>query len=402
MHTQLGFLSVLSWASSFFLALGACTTAPAAEFAQTAPGPNDFQVHYIDVGSGDCIWIHTGDDGIPGNGKLEGYNILIDGGDAPSFGHVDGYATALKYLTEDDKLPKGSTIDWMVLSHPHSDHCGGLDNFLDEYDVLNILDPGADEVNSDGVPKSQRPRTMYGKFFLKASTEVVNGAKANYIWGIPDDLVLDWGSELEVKILHSSSVIHGTHVNDTSIVFSLGFTDPTDGPTFLFTGDAEKGAEIEMLAEHGAALKADVLKAGHHGSKTSSTDAFLRAVQPKHFVVSSGNRKFSGTMLPSQSTLDRVMAISAELGLGTTIWRTDRGDKTPTMVPEKEEAGDDTVVAWVSGGVFSINYFDLAGADDTGSSDSALDSLRCQAITNAGTQCKRARPDGEDFCWQHD
>jgi len=362
----------------------------------TSPQPTDFQVHYIDVGSGDCIWIHTGDDGIPGNGRLEGYDILIDGGDAPMFGHVNGYETAVAYLTEDDRLPVGSTIDWMILSHAHADHCGGLDDFLDDYEVLNILDPGANPLNSDEVSLTQVQNSVYGKFFMKASTEIVDGKKANYHWGIPDDLEIDWGEELQVQVLHSSATIVGDHLNDTSIVFSVGFTDPADGPTFLFTGDAEEDAEAEMVLEHGAALKADVLKAGHHGSKTSSTQAFLEAVQPQHVVISSGNRKFSGTRLPSEETLTRIQQVSDSMALGTTIWRTDRDDKHPTLIPEREEAGDDGVVAWVVNGALQIQYVDQLASDE------AFDLTRCQATTLAGTQCKRVRPHGEDFCWQHD
>lgn len=242
---------------------------------QAGPGPTDFQVHFIDVGTGDCIWIHTGDDGIPGNGKLEGFNIIIDGGDAPSFGRVDGYQAASQYLTEDDKLPKGSTIDWLVATHPHSDHCGGLDNFLDDYDVLNILDPGHDPVNEDGVPASQRPGSVYGKFFGRASTEMVDGVKSDFLWGLPDDLMLDWGDELNVEVLHSSTEIIDNDLNNTSIVLALSFTDASGGPSFLFTGDAEKAVETSLATELGPELQTDVLKAGHHGSKSSSTKLFL-------------------------------------------------------------------------------------------------------------------------------
>jgi len=208
---------------------------------------SDFQVHYIDVGTGDCIWIKTADDGIPNNGRMEGLNIIIDGGDAPSFGRVDGYEAASKYLTEDDKLPKGAEIDWMIMSHPHSDHCGGLDNFLDDYEVLNILDPGHDPLNADGIPATQRPSSVYGRFFSKAATEIANGHKANYAWGIPADFELDWGSELAVQVLHSSSTVIDGDLNNTSIVLLVAFADSPDGPSFLFTGDAEEAVEEHLV-----------------------------------------------------------------------------------------------------------------------------------------------------------
>ena len=107
------------------------------------------QVHFIDVGTGDCIWIHTGDDGIDGNGLMEGYNIIIDGGDWGRFGRSNGYDVASEYLGQSDRLPFGSAIDWMILSHPHSDHNGGLHGFLQDYDVRNILDPGEYAFNKD-------------------------------------------------------------------------------------------------------------------------------------------------------------------------------------------------------------------------------------------------------------
>lgn len=125
-----------------------------AEALPAEPVASELEVHFLDVGTGDCIWIRTGDDGVDGNGQFEGLNILIDGGDQPSFGRVDGYTAASAYLTEDDRLPKGRSIDWLILSHPHSDHCGGLDEILDDYEVLRILDPGHDPLNEDGVPAS--------------------------------------------------------------------------------------------------------------------------------------------------------------------------------------------------------------------------------------------------------
>ena len=75
------------------------------------------QVHFLDVGTGDSIWIHTGDDRIEGNGRLEGYNIVIDGGDWGRFGRANGYDVASDYLGQSDRLPFGSTIDLMILSH---------------------------------------------------------------------------------------------------------------------------------------------------------------------------------------------------------------------------------------------------------------------------------------------
>ena len=86
------------------LTLLACITSTYAQNSEEL-----LQVHFIDVGTGDCIWIHTGDDGIDGNGRMEGYNIIIDGGDWGRFGRVNGYNTISEYLGQSDRLWSGYT-----------------------------------------------------------------------------------------------------------------------------------------------------------------------------------------------------------------------------------------------------------------------------------------------------
>ena len=338
------------------------------------------QVHFIDVGTGDCIWIHTGDDGIKGNGILEGYNIIIDGGDWGRFGRADGYAAASEYLGQGDRLPSGSTIDWVILSHAHSDHNGGLYGFLRDYDVRNILDPGHDKTNDAGEPDRERPRTAYGRFFQAASTELVaTGESANFVWGIPDTLkTLNWGSELDAEILWSSSEIVDDDLNNTSIVLRLGFTAADHDIAFLFTGDAEHAVEEILVAERANGLRATVLKAGHHGSNSSTTEAFLEKVRPQHVVITAGNQSFSGTMLPRAETLTRIENVSKKLNLDTCVWRTDHADKTPVLRPVGEETGDDTVLAKTDGVTLSIDYV-LPRASTT-----TLDPSRCGAMTKAG------------------
>jgi len=353
------------------------------------------QVHFIDVGTGDSVWIHTGDDGIPGNGVLEGLNIVIDGGDWGRFGRADGYLSASEYLGQAERLPFGSTIDWLILSHPHSDHNGGLFGFLEDYDVKNILDPGHDKTSDDGQPDRERPLSAYGRFFQKASTEILStGGQAQFLWGVPDDLALDWGSELDVAVLWSSREIVDGDLNNTSIVLRLGFTDPANSVSFLFTGDAEEAVEEALVTEFGEQLRSTVLKAGHHGSNSSTTEVFLRAVRPAHVVVSAGNQAFSGTMLPRPETFTRIETVSTDLNLSTTVWRTDRGDKTPVLKPVGSETGDDTILATTNGQTISIDYVQA---------DSAAAPVinRCQATTRAGAQCKRTPSADSQFCWQH-
>jgi beta-lactamase superfamily II metal-dependent hydrolase len=363
-------------------------------YAQIPEG--QLQVHFIDVGTGDCIWIHTGDDGIDGNGRMEGYNIIIDGGDWGRFGRANGYAAASEYLDQNGRLPFGSTIDWMILTHPHSDHNGGLYGFLQDYEVRNILDPGHDKTNDEGEPDRLRSGSAYGRFFLAAATEVFgNGQLADFVWGIPDNFTLDWGSELDVDILWSSREIVGNDLNNVSIVLRLAFTADGNDISFLFAGDAEHFVENELVNTLGNGLRTTVLKAGHHGSNSSTSEAFLREVRPAHVIISAGNHSFSGTMLPRQETFTRIQTVSNDLGLNTQVWRTDRGDKTPTVIPVGNETGDDTILATTNGQTLNIRYVG-AGSGATGT-----DPSRCQAITQSGTQCKRRASAGTVYCWQH-
>lgn len=354
------------------------------------------QVHFIDVGTGDCIWIHTGDDGIDGNGRMEGYNIIIDGGDWGRFGRVNGHDVASEYLIQEERLPFGSNIDYMILTHPHSDHNGGLYGFLQDYNIRNIVDPGFNKTNDEGEPDRLRSGSPYGRFYIGASEEEFdNGQRANFVWGIPDNYTMDWGSELNVEILWSSDEVIGDDLNNVSIVLRLSFTGTGNEISFLFMGDAEHYVEDVLINSLGSGLRTTVLKAGHHGSNSSTTEAFLQQVRPSHVVILAGNHSFSGTMLPRPETFTRIQNVSNQHHLNTQVWRTDRDDKTPNLIPVGSETGDDTVVAITDGQTLMINYVDMM------STNSVLDSTQCQAITRAGTQCKRKPSTDSVFCWQH-
>lgn len=353
------------------------------------------QVHFIDVGTGDCIWIHTGDDGVAGNGRLDGLNIIIDGGDWGRFGRVDGYDVISEYLGQSGKLPFGSTVDWLILTHPHSDHSGGLFGILRDYKVRNILDPGHDKLIDDGEPDRERLGSAYGRFFRAASEAVgPDGKKATLFWGVPPDLKLAWGSELSAQILWSSRDIVGGDLNNTSIVLRLGFAASDQPISFLFMGDAEAFVEEKLVSAFGSKLRTTVLKAGHHGSNSSTTEAFLREVRPSQIVISVGNQVFNGTMLPRPETFERIEKVSTALNLHTQVWRTDRGDKAPLLKPVGTEAGDDTVVAITDGRTLQIDY---AQADVA----QTLADGWCHATTKSGSQCKRRAMTGSQYCWQH-
>jgi len=246
------------------------TAAPKPTSASTSTSqPGGFSVHFIDVGQGDAILVEAGD-----------ADILVDGGPSGS--------AVLSYLAT-HHVPD---IDLLVATHPHADHTGGLDDVLAQYDVREVWTNGATAasqtyqdfaaaVAAEGAVERQIRRgysTQFGGVTLTALDPV-------------DPLTGD--------------------ANGDSIVLRLscGSVD------VLLTGDANADSEASMLADPSVVLDADVLKVGHHGSSTSTTNAFLHAVTPKDAVISVGAGNTYGH--PTQETLDRLAAH------GATIYRTD-------------------------------------------------------------------------------
>ena len=156
--------------------------------------------------------------------------------------------------------------------------------------------------------------------------------------------------------------------------------------------------EAHLVTTLGDSLRSTVLKAGHHGSDSSTSEDFLRRVRPRHVVISSGNQAFGSTLLPRAGTFQRISDVSDELGLATQVWRTDRGDKEPLVRTVGTEAGDDTIVATTFGKTsdLAVRY-----ASDPPVPLVVVDPQRCLATTLAGTQCRRAPAAGSAFCWQH-
>lgn len=289
------------------------------------------KVTCIDVGHGDCILIQTPDDGIKGNGKYEGEVILIDGGE-----RVEGKRVIIPYL-ESRGIKKDKPIDFMIMTHCDADHVGGLIPVIQAYQIKTILDPG--------YPGKSR---LYKKIFCKLAKEEKG---CNFYRPLIGTLIkkegdsLDWGSELEVKVLHSDE--HADKPNNSSIVIRLKYGEAS----FLLVGDAEgklrkdfpdvlKFVEKEMIDKYDGKLKSTFLKAGHHGSESASTNAFIDAVSPKYVIIMAGNKKFSGTLLPDKSVVKRYES------RGIKIYRTDRDDqkKKSSMT-----SGDDTIVVTSDG-----------------------------------------------------
>lgn len=233
----------------------------------------NLEFYVFNVGQGDAIFIRTPDK----------YNILIDGGPDNTVVYKLG-----KYLPFYDHQ-----IDLMILTHPHSDHVVGLVEVLKRYQVKKILITGV-EYNSpdysawlDKISEKDVPTVIVdrpGKIFL--------GQRVELIILIPDQ------SLFKQKI---------KNLNNTSIVTKLLFASSS----IILMGDFED--EESLLSKD---LKADILKVGHHGSKTANDPKFLEAVKPEIAVISCGQgNKFNH---PSQQILDNLR------NLGIKIWRTDK------------------------------------------------------------------------------
>ncbi len=254
----------------------------------TPPAPDNDQgnaavvgevsVHVIDVGQADAILLVA----------PEG-NMLIDAGE-----RTTASETALKnYL---DALGI-TTLDYFVATHNHSDHIGGADMILREYTVKNML--MTDIVASTGV---------YNDMLT-----ALEASDATVIEAVPD-LTFSIG-EMSCRVLGPLKRYSDT--NDQSIVLRVTFGEVS----MMFSGDAEGNREGEsekdLVAKYSAAeLQSDFYKAGHHGSDTSSSTAFLQKVSPNIIAISVGEGNKYGH--PIQSVLDAYAAIGAE------VYRTDR------------------------------------------------------------------------------
>lgn len=236
-------------------------------------------VYFIDVGQGDCELIRTPD----------GQNILIDAGTN---------ATGDKLVQYLEQLGV-EQIDTLIATHPHEDHIGGMDEVVNAFPIGDVYLPK--------VADSQTPTTRTYERLLDAIADkglsITPGRGGMTI--LDDD-----GIKLEFLAPNADSY---ADLNSYSIVAKL-----TCGQkSFLFTGDAESDSEEEML-HAGYDLRSDVLKCGHHGSSTSTSAAFLQAVQPTYAVISCGVDNDYGH--PHRETLDKLN------DAGVQIYRTDEQD----------------------------------------------------------------------------
>jgi competence protein ComEC len=308
--------------------VGACLFHATAVGAQGRGKPTDLRISFIDVGQGDAIWIRA-----PESGGVS-RNIVIDGG--PDRGARN---RVVKYL-QTYKVPPGSVIDYLILTHPHDDHYPGQLDLLSLYDVRTIV--------HSGFPKTGE----YAAFLRAAGAERVNGVPAEVVsLRQRPDFTMDFGGGVRARIVYADTAnatamgSASTRENNASTVLRVEF----GAFSFLLMGDAEGKAregppstarfvEAALLARLAPAdLRATVLKAGHHGSETGSTLPFLQAVRPDVVIVMSGRRPFGGRFLPDDTVLERY----AEVNPDVVVLRTDEADEEEARTGATDQDGDD-------------------------------------------------------------
>lgn len=222
-------------------------------------------VSFLDVGQGDAILIETPD----------GFEMLIDGG--PN-------AAVLRELSKERSF-FDREIDVVVTTHPDLDHIGGLVDVLKRYKVQTIL----------------RTENKNDKSAAEAFAAAEEKENAEEILADAGQ-VLQLGASTTIQIFSPTGDERQWESNASSIVLRVVYGNTS----FMFTGDAPQEIEDYLVKTYGAQLDSDVLKLGHHGSKTSSSDAWLDTVTPQHVVVSAGLDNKYGH--PHQDVMQRVFA----------------------------------------------------------------------------------------------
>lgn len=239
-----------------------------------AAADGELGIHFLDVGQGDSVLL-TCDDA----------NVLIDTGD------IDKEAT--QYIIDYLKALNIRKIDYLILTHPDADHIGGAPDVISAFEIGTII-----------MPDFAKTTAIFNR-----TLDAIEESGAECIFGKAGQVYTE--GALQMRLLAPISDKY-SDANDYSVAMRVLFGDTA----ILLTGDAEKTSEREMIDKYAASeFKADLMKAGHHGSNTSNSEDLLRATDPEWIVVSCGEGNSYGH--PHAEFMERVNS------LGITVYRTD-------------------------------------------------------------------------------
>ncbi len=264
------------------------------------PAPKWTRVTFINVGQGDAIYISTA-------GK-NGKNVLIDGGNIEGayrfkspryyqkssyrFPRIITYGNRLKDFIVKNRI---KYVDYIVCTHPDDDHIGGL--------LWVVKNVGFGAIIDLNISFSSPIYDEFKKEIGKKKVKLITGRKG---------MEIKLNEYTKMEIIHPTDTfikVHFENLNDCSIVIKLIIGKIS----FLLTGDLEEGGENYLIRnyEQMGTLKCDILKVGHHGSKTSTSEEFLREVKPKIGIISVGSNNPFG--LPDKEVIFRLQQVGAKI-----------------------------------------------------------------------------------------
>lgn len=290
----------------------------------------NLEVHFIDVGQGDATLI-----------KCDGHYMLIDAG------NNDKGTLVQNYLQHQGV----ETLDYVIGTHPDADHIGGMDVILYKFDCKTIIMP--DVANNtrtyDDVVQTMKNKGYKTTYPVVGETYTIGGAAFTII---------------------APNKEYGNDMNS----WSVGVLLQNGNHRFLFTGDAEEGAEQDIL-QNGIDISADVYKVAHHGSNTATSQAFLDAVHPTYAVISAGESNSYGH--PHAEVLNRLRAA------GVSVFRT---DEQGTIVA----TSDGTTLTWNMSPSESWQAGEAKKSQDTDKSEKSTDSQNNAETDDSGTGAETA------------
>jgi competence protein ComEC len=234
--------------------------------------PSELRVVFLDIGQGDAIWIQA----------PNGRELLIDSG--------PDHAVIERLGSEKDFFDR--TIDFALATHSDADHIGGFPYIFDQFSIPVMIES---EITSPTVTD-------------RVLTEKISAERGHRLTARSGErIILDQKKHVVIDILFPDQNPNGWETNEASVVVRVSYGDTS----FLLTGDSPSEVEEFLVQEYGEQLKSNVLKLGHHGSKTSSSDIFLKTVRPDITIVSAGLGNKYGH--PAPDVIERVESINAQI-----------------------------------------------------------------------------------------